>query len=227
MRLLPKATLPAIHPYLHNKYTTWYYSIIESARQRETLGYCETHHIIPRCMDGSNCQTNLVRLTAREHFVCHLLLTNMVNNKLVLSKLTYAAWQMSCRAPEHGVKVSGRIYESLRQSLSQTYKGNKRKPFSEQWRKNMSISKQGEKNNMFGKSHRLDSREKMSISLKGKRIGEENPFFGKKHSESVKDKIRQVNSRIYTCPHCHKSGASNSMRRWHFDRCKHYSSDQR
>lgn len=35
---------------------------------------CETHHIVPKCMGGSNDKENLVNLTAREHFVAHKLL---------------------------------------------------------------------------------------------------------------------------------------------------------
>jgi hypothetical protein len=36
----------------------------------------ELHHILPKCMGGNNNKTNLVRLTLREHYVCHLLLPN-------------------------------------------------------------------------------------------------------------------------------------------------------
>lgn len=63
--------------YLDNKYTKWYYSIINKAKNRITVGYTETHHIIPSSLGGSNNKENLVILTAKEHFVCHLLLTRM------------------------------------------------------------------------------------------------------------------------------------------------------
>ena len=36
--------------------------------------YCETHHIIPKSEGGSNDKSNLVNLTAREHYIAHLLL---------------------------------------------------------------------------------------------------------------------------------------------------------
>ena len=41
------------------------------ARGKRTLihGYRERHHIIPRCLGGSNTAENLVYLTAEEHFV--------------------------------------------------------------------------------------------------------------------------------------------------------------
>lgn len=61
--------------FLSNKYSTWYYSIIEKAKSELRTGYTETHHIIPECLNGSNEISNLVELTAKEHFICHKLLT--------------------------------------------------------------------------------------------------------------------------------------------------------
>ena len=60
--------------FLENKYTSWYFSIIRNANSNSG-SYVEKHHIIPRCIGGSDHKENLVSLTAREHFVCHLLLT--------------------------------------------------------------------------------------------------------------------------------------------------------
>ena len=39
--------------------------------------YYESHHINPKCMNGSNDQENLVLLTAREHYIAHWLLTKI------------------------------------------------------------------------------------------------------------------------------------------------------
>lgn len=36
--------------------------------------YCEKHHIIPKSLGGSDDQSNLIMLTAREHFIAHRLL---------------------------------------------------------------------------------------------------------------------------------------------------------
>lgn len=63
--------------YLQNKYTKWYYSIINNAKTRNIIIYSEKHHIIPRSLGGDNSTENIVKLTAREHFICHLLLTKM------------------------------------------------------------------------------------------------------------------------------------------------------
>lgn len=63
--------------FINNKYTAWYNSLICSAKNRSITGYTENHHIIPSSLGGTNDKDNLVRLTAREHFICHLLLTKM------------------------------------------------------------------------------------------------------------------------------------------------------
>jgi len=69
--------------YLDNKYTTWYYSIINKAfgRVLPTETYTEKHHIIPSSLGGTNDKNNLVKLTAKEHFICHLLLTKMLTGR--------------------------------------------------------------------------------------------------------------------------------------------------
>lgn len=63
--------------YLDNKYTGWYNTIIENSKNRNISGYTEKHHIIPRSLGGTDDSSNLAILTAREHFICHLLLTKM------------------------------------------------------------------------------------------------------------------------------------------------------
>jgi hypothetical protein len=60
-----------------NKYTCWYNNITENAKSRIIDGYTERHHILPRSLGGTNDKDNLVDLTAREHFICHWLLTKM------------------------------------------------------------------------------------------------------------------------------------------------------
>lgn len=61
----------------NKKYHSWYFAIIDRARERKLDGYRERHHIIPRSFGGSDEKTNLVDLTFREHFICHWLLTQM------------------------------------------------------------------------------------------------------------------------------------------------------
>lgn len=102
-----------------NKYTAIYYSIIEKSRSRILEDYFEKHHVIPRSLGGSNELDNIVKLTAREHFICHLLLTKIVVGA-DKSKMYQAAWMMAC---VHGngqerYRVNNRTYEKLRLEMS-------------------------------------------------------------------------------------------------------------
>ena len=49
--------------------------------------YYERHHIVPKCIGGSNNEDNLIDLYAREHFEAHRLLAleNPENKSLVFS----------------------------------------------------------------------------------------------------------------------------------------------
>lgn len=66
--------------FLQNKYTKWYFSIVEKARleaRSKKNCYYESHHSIPKSLGGSDKIDNKVLLTAKEHFICHLLLCRM------------------------------------------------------------------------------------------------------------------------------------------------------
>lgn len=65
-------------------YQKIYNSIIENRKINIPEGYTERHHIIPKCMGGDNSKENLVRLTAREHFICHTLLVKIYPDKKTL-----------------------------------------------------------------------------------------------------------------------------------------------
>lgn len=47
------------------------------ARNRVFEGYAELHHVVPRCLGGTDDPSNLVSLTAGEHYVAHQLLVKM------------------------------------------------------------------------------------------------------------------------------------------------------
>ena len=63
--------------------------------------YHERHHIVPKCMGGTNDEENLIDLFAREHFEEQRLLAleNQDNDKL-----TYAWWNM-CQCSEKKKKM--------------------------------------------------------------------------------------------------------------------------
>lgn len=111
--------------FINNKYTQCYYSIITSAQARNSLTetYTERHHIIPKSLGGSNLKDNLVKLTAREHFICHLLLTKMTEgeNKAKMSKAAFMFATASRNQDRY--KINSHWYESLRLGSSNARKG--------------------------------------------------------------------------------------------------------
>lgn len=52
----------------------------------------ESHHILPKCLGGTNSIDNLVTLTYREHFIAHRLLSKIYPNNY---KLKYAVYMMT------------------------------------------------------------------------------------------------------------------------------------
>lgn len=113
------------HPFLRNKYTRWYKSLIASARSRKDKpSYVERHHILPISLGGKDTSANLVDLTAREHFIAHLLLTKMTEG-LARRKMSYAFSFMLIRNSKlkNRIECASRWYEYSRKLLSETQKG--------------------------------------------------------------------------------------------------------
>ena len=98
--------------FINNKYTKTYYNIIESARQNPFDGYTEKHHIIPKSLGGSNKKDNLTRLSARQHFLCHWLLTRMTEGD-AKRKMWNAFWRMNNKER----KGSSIAYEAAKKGL--------------------------------------------------------------------------------------------------------------
>lgn len=98
--------------FLPNKYTRWYFDIIFNASDRILLKntYIEKHHIIPRCMGGTNDKSNIVKLTAREHFICHMLLEKMTTGQNKFKLACAAKWMAS----KHRDKISARMYAIIK-----------------------------------------------------------------------------------------------------------------
>ena len=58
---------------------------------KSCLGYyTECHHIVPKCMNGTDSSYNLVLLTAREHVIAHVLLSKIFPDNLKIIQSTSA-----------------------------------------------------------------------------------------------------------------------------------------
>jgi hypothetical protein len=141
--------------YLSNKYTQWYYLIIENAKHRllPINIYYETHHIIPKSFGGDNSTENLVKLTAREHYVCHRLLPKMTEG-IFKRKMIYALWCMINVKKTERYKINSREYDLIRSQFS-----NIRKLYrhSKESRSKISIGN-------TGKTVSADTKHRMSTS---------------------------------------------------------------
>ena len=108
--------------FINNKYYKWYCEIIIIAESRTIDDYTEHHHIIPKSLGGSNKKDNLVSLTAREHFVCHLLLTKITEGENK-KKMARAFWLMA-KGTGNRYKPSSKLYEIARKSFVEAQKGH-------------------------------------------------------------------------------------------------------
>lgn len=101
---------------LDNKYEKIYNAIINRAlNESRDIGKYEKHHIIPLSISNDNSKNNIVKLTLREHFICHKLLVKMYSgsNKC---KMLKALYMMS---NTRGLMLSSRIYEECKSNLSE------------------------------------------------------------------------------------------------------------
>ncbi len=198
--------------FIINKYSKWYYNLMESRsklnRVKTAEIYYESHHIIPRSMDGSDDPENLVLLSAREHYIAHILLTKFTKGKSLFKML--AAWNMMSNFNK---KYKSNLYEETRLKFVKSISGVNHPsfkikkgehhlsniPHSEERKLNQSKNRMGSGNPFYGKTHTKETRKKMSKSGKGKSKGPQE---------------------IIKCPYCRKEGGTGNMKRYHFSNCK-------
>ena len=162
-------------------YKRLYDSIIEKALNTKRFGYTEIHHIIPRSLGGSDEESNLVKLTAREHFICHYLLTKMYEKfSYEWLKMNHAFSMMACISGLQDRYFNSRLYEATREgrslaiSFSQTGKGNSQS--GTMWINNGHDNKKIKKDDFIPdgwikgriNAHSEKSKAKLSASKKGK-----------------------------------------------------------
>jgi hypothetical protein len=108
--------------FIHNKYYKWYNKIINNALERSNLtGYFETHHIIPKSLGGLDNSQNLVKLTAREHFICHYLLTKFTSGN-DYKKMVYACQGMRRSRIYQDRYINSRLYEIVKLKATEIQK---------------------------------------------------------------------------------------------------------
>lgn len=149
-----------------NKYSKWYYSIVHKAQSRAISPDIpvEKHHILPRSLGGSNDPTNLVKLTLREHFICHSLLVKMTENK-DRNKMVYALWKMchSTKSKLKAFKLNSRKYNAVKSLMSTARTSD---DFTPEWRAKISASRKGKSSWNKGVARTSEEKAKMSATRK-------------------------------------------------------------
>ena len=175
-------------------YQRIYDAIIERAKSRGLnkkllVGYFERHHIIPRCLNGSNDKDNLVLLTGREHYLCHWLLwkVNKENQSLLhaFRMLIYCKTdtQQRCKA-----NITSKQYEYLKSSIKR----------SNATKEKIRIALLGKPGTFLGKHHTeetkllIKEKRKLQICSNETRIKMGKASKGHKTSEETKIKISKA-----------------------------------
>lgn len=144
-------------------YVKIYNQIVDKARKEnrsKSNSYYENHHILPKCLGGSNKKDNRILLTPREHFICHWLLIKIYKDQpKEYTKMLRAFVLMKAKNPSQGKRyINSKIYESVKRKL---------------YGDNGILS--GENSTFFGKTHSKEIRKKLSES----KLGSNNPMFQK------------------------------------------------
>lgn len=158
-----------------NKYSKWYFNIIDRALTTEQLGYTEKHHIIPKSCGGTNDPSNLVKLTAKAHFICHLLLTKMMIDPKHKKSMCFAFHCLKYNHRTTNNYKTSHAFSTLREERSAYLRQTK---MSDDARAKISKANSGKV--------RTDA-VKLAISQKNK--GKISHFKGKQHTEETKQKI--------------------------------------
>jgi len=157
-------------------YVAVYDELIERARDRSRQGYMERHHIVPRCLGGGDQSSNLVYLTAREHFLAHKLLVRIHPKALGV----WMAFILMGRLASN----KSRIFDSERQRAAEMRRSFR---YSEHSKKKMSASAKARgsvsPDTEFKPGHRTWNKGLPT---------EESHRYGKKHSPETIARMRAV-----------------------------------
>lgn len=210
--------------------------IINLAKIRVISIITEKHHIIPKCMGGTNDVANIVKLTPKEHFIIHKLLCEIYPDNI---KLHYALWRMmnpQTKNHKRSYNISANEYNRRRaihreeiRKLGLANKGritsSDTKQKLREIRKHQIITnetKQKISNTLKGKLKdpmTSETKQKISNALKGKHKGKPKPIRTETHRKNLSISLK--NRPVISCPHCAICSISKSnMIRYHFDNCK-------
>ena len=186
----------------NNKYRRIYSRIIDRASQRELHEGFEKHHVLPESIFGGGGP--IVKLTYREHFICHWLLTKFTDG-MDRRKMYHALNAMA----NH--KLPGREFTSLEYAVARkaASKAMKKRIVSDETKRKISLAKIGTK------MVRSDEyRRKISERRRGAVMSEEQKAKISASSKGLtwfNDGLKNVRAR--ECPSGFKPGRTFSRRK--------------
>jgi hypothetical protein len=171
-------------------YLIRYEKLIDHYRTKMVEGFYEKHHILPKCLGGTDEKTNLILLPTRVHFIAHALLYKAYPQE---RKLAQAFGMMVASNKYHkGRKYSSRLYEMSKLARSNALKGV---PRPEWVKEKLRVPKVNKEN--YKKPKTKEHAQKISQSLKGKKktkehidkLIESQKQFQKKRTEKMLQKM--------------------------------------
>ena len=96
------------------EYMKHYTRLCESRKKMNRKGYQERHHIIPKSKGGNDNADNIVKLTAREHYIAHRLLWLHYRDR----STAMAFWAMN-----RGRAMDSRTYQAAKEANQFAQKG--------------------------------------------------------------------------------------------------------
>lgn len=97
-------------------YSDLYVRLIQSRKNRDLnkqIGY-EIHHIMPKCLGGTDQEENLVKLTYREHYLAHWILTKIYTKEPKI----YYGFLCMLRDPSNNRKLTSKMVETIKNNFS-------------------------------------------------------------------------------------------------------------
>lgn len=144
---------------------------------RSLVGYRERHHVLPRCMGGSDAPWNIVELTAEEHYLAHQLLVKIHPKVrgLVVVMVMMSKKSKGIRAYgwlRRRAAASSAHPPEVREKMSATRKGRR---FTEEHKAKISAALLGNRNGFMQKPRKLtaEHRAKLSAAKRGLTLPEE------------------------------------------------------
>jgi NUMOD3 motif len=163
-------------------YLKVYHQLISKAQHRQMPNniYIERHHIVPLSLKGEDIESNIVSLTAKEHFIAHHLLWKIHRNPPMTK-----AFMLMCNVKRNGIKykVNAKEYQILKEEFSKSQSiatssrpgNNLGKKLSQEWKDNISkglMGRPGGNNGSSGfKGKHWSEEQKKAISERRKGVG--------------------------------------------------------